>query len=208
MTADSPDVVDGVETGESVRWHRRTAAEMTVSGLIGLLASMVLSIEAWQLASDASAKFSCDISSVLSCSTVATTPQARLLGFPNAFLGILFESVVLAVSVAIFARVRFPKWYMLCVNALYTVALFFAYWLFAQSYFVIHVLCPWCLCITVTTTLVFAGITRINIRDGVLPATPGMRHFVRMGFDWSVWGMLLFIIAAMLVAGYGVRLLG
>ncbi|WP_424133825.1 vitamin K epoxide reductase family protein [Schaalia vaccimaxillae] len=179
---------------------------MTISGIIGLLASMVLSIEAWELAKDSSARFSCDISSVLSCSTVATTPQAHLLGFPNAFLGILFESVVLAISVAIFARVQFPRWYMICANLLYAIALFFAYWLFLQSYFVIHVLCPWCLCITVTTTLVFAGLTRINIRDGIIPAPDSLRHFVVKGFDWAIWGLILFVIAAMLVAGYGVKL--
>ena len=94
--------------------------------------------------------------------------QARILGFPNAFLGIFFEAVVLAISVAIFSGVKFPRWYMLGTNLLYTIALFFAFWLFGQSYFIIQVLCPWCLLITLTTTLVFGGITRINIRDGVI----------------------------------------
>ena len=159
-------------------WTRRTCAEMAVSGAVGLVASFVLSIEAWQLAMDSTTRFGCDVSSVLSCSTVAQTWQARILGFPNAFLGILFETAVLAVSVALFAGVRFPRWYMVCVNIMYTVALAFAYWLFLQSYFVIHVLCPWCLLITITTTLVFGGITRINIREGVLGLPQSARHFV------------------------------
>ncbi len=47
---------------------------------------------------------------------------------------------------------------MLGTNLLYTIALFFAFWLFGQSYFIIE-LCPWCLLITLTTTLVFGGIT-------------------------------------------------
>ena len=92
-----------------LRWRRRTSLEMAISGAIGLIASFVLSIEAWQLAKDASANFACDVSSVLSCSTVALTPQAHVLGFPNAFLGILFEAVVLAISVALFAGVLFPR---------------------------------------------------------------------------------------------------
>ena len=65
--------------------NRGTAIEMAVSGIIGLCASFVLSIEAWQLAADQGRTFSCDVSSVLSCSAVAATPQARVLGFPNAF---------------------------------------------------------------------------------------------------------------------------
>lgn len=189
-------------------WRRRTSAEMAISGLIGLLASFVLSVEAWELAQDANSTFTCDVSSVLSCSTVALTPQARVLGFPNAFLGILFEAIVLAISVAIFAGVRFPRWYMICTNLLYFVAICFAYWLFVQSYFVIHVLCPWCLLITLTTTLVFAGLTRINIYEGVIPAPESVRRAVFQGLDWTITGLLLFIIVAMVVARYGVSLFG
>ena len=189
-------------------WRARTAWEMAISGVVGLIASFVLSIEAWQLAADSAATFGCDVNSVLSCSTVAVTPQARILGFPNAFLGILFESVVLTVSVAMIAGVRFPKWYMWGVEALYTIGLLFALWLFSQSYFVIHVLCPWCLLITVTTTLVWAGLTRINVRDGVIPAPRWARRFVAQGNDWFVTGLFLFILGAMIVAGYGSEVFG
>lgn len=189
-------------------WRRRTSLEMIVSGSIGLFTSFVLSIEAWQLAADSSARFGCDISSVLSCSTVAQTWQARILGFPNAFLGIFFEAVVLAISVAIFAGVKFPRWYMLGTNLLYTIALFFAFWLFGQSYFIIQVLCPWCLLITLTTTLVFGGITRINIRDSVIPAPEGLRRIVAQGLDWALWGLIVFGVLAMVVAKYGLKLLG
>ncbi len=197
-----------IEEAFDLRWRRRTSVEMAISGTIGLIASFVLSIEAWQLAQDASANFVCDISSVLSCSAVALTPQAHVLGFPNAFLGIFFEALVLALSFALCAGVRFPRWYMRAANVLYLIAICFAYWLFLQSYFVIHVLCPWCLLITVTTTLVFAGLTRINIREGVIPSSEGLRHFVARGYDWAITGLLLFLILAMLVAGYGVALLG
>ena len=161
-----------------------------------------------QLAADSSTRFGCDISSVLSCSTVAQTWQARILGFPNAFLGIFFEAVVLAISVAVFSGVKFPRWYMLGTNLLYTIALFFAFWLFGQSYFIIQVLCPWCLLITLTTTLVFGGITRINIRDGVIQAPEGLRRIVAQGLDWALWGLIVFGVLAMVVAKYGLKLLG
>lgn len=203
------DYLPSYETEDARRaWRRRTSLEMIISGCIGLVTSFVLSIEAWQLAADSSTRFGCDISSVLSCSTVAQTWQARILGFPNAFLGIFFEAVVLAISVAIFSGVKFPRWYMLGTNLLYTVALFFAFWLFGQSYFIIQVLCPWCLLITLTTTLVFGGITRINIRDGVIPTPEGLRRAVAQGLDWALWGLIVFGVLAMVVAKYGLKLLG
>ena len=205
---EAEDYLPSYETEDARRaWRRRTSLEMVISGFIGLVTSFVLSIEAWQLAANSS-RFGCDISSVLSCSAVAQTWQARILGFPNAFLGIFFEAVVLAISVAIFAGVKFPRWYMLGTNLLYTIALFFAFWLFGQSYFIIQVLCPWCLLITLTTTLVFGGITRINIRDGVIPAPEGLRRIVAQGLDWALWGLIVFGVLAMVVAKYGLKLLG
>ena len=203
------DYLPSYETEAARRaWRRRTSLEMIISGSLGLFTSFVLSIEAWQLAADSSARFGCDISSVLSCSTVAQTWQARILGFPNAFLGIFFEAVVLAISVGIFAGVKFPRWYMLGTNLLYTIALFFAFWLFGQSYFIIQVLCPCFLLITLTTTLVFGGITRINIRDRVIPAPEGLRRIVAQGLDWALWGLIVFGVLAMVVAKYGLKLLG
>ena len=200
---EAEDYLPSYETEAARRaWRRRTSLEMIISGCIGLVTSFVLSIEAWQLAADSSTRFGCDISSVLSCSTVAQTWQARILGFPNAFLGIFFEAVVLAISVAIFSGVKFPRWYMLGTNLLYTVALFFAFWLFGQSYFIIQVLCPWCLLITLTTTLVWAGLTRMNVRDHVLPGTVRLRWFVASGNDWIITIAFLVVLAAMVLVRY------
>ena len=183
--------------------NRGTAIEMAVSGIIGLCASFVLSIEAWQLAADQGRTFSCDVSSVLSCSAVAATPQARVLGFPNAFLGIFFEAVVLTVSFALIAGVRFPKWYYRGVEALYTIGLLFAYWLFTQSYFVIHVLCPWCLLITITTTLVWFGLTRVCISQGVLPAPAWWKSVMKAGGDWLVVILVFAAVLEMIVVRFG-----
>ncbi|MEV7973195.1 vitamin K epoxide reductase family protein [Cellulomonas sp. NPDC089187] len=190
------------------RWRRRTALEMAISGVIGLFTSFVLSIEAWKIAGDPDVDLGCDINSVISCGEVAKTWQANLLGFPNAFLGIAFEVVVIVVAIAAIGRVRFPRWFMLGTQLLYTIALFFAYWLFLQAYFVIGVLCPWCLLITITTTLVFAGLTRWNIRDGHLNIGRWARELVASGTDWYFTIAWLVLFAAMVLFKYGPSLLG
>ena len=96
---------------------------------------------------------------------------------------------------------------MLAANGLYSIGLFFALWLFTQSYFVIHALCPWCLLITFTTTLVWAGLTRINVRDGHLPAPLAVRRFVAGGNDWFVTGAFCLLLVVMIVLRYGAALL-
>ena len=54
----------------------------------------------------------------------------------------------------------------------------------------------------------FGGITRINIRDGVIPVPEGLRRIVAQGLDWALWGLIVFGVLAMVVAKYGLKLLG
>jgi uncharacterized membrane protein len=145
---------------------------MLVSAALSLSASFVLSIDAVQLAADPQAALSCNVNAVISCGTVANSWQASLLGFPNAFLGLVAEPVVITVAVASLGGVRFPRWFMFTAQIVYTIGVIFAYWLFYQSMFDIGALCPWCLLVTVSTTLVFTTLTHVNIRDGNLPLPP------------------------------------
>ncbi|WP_456787006.1 vitamin K epoxide reductase family protein [Cellulomonas sp. P5_C5] len=191
----------------SQAWRARTAIEMIISGALGLLASFVLSIEALTLAADPDATLGCDLNSVISCGVVAKSWQAELFGFPNAFLGIAAEAVVITVAVAVLGRVVFPRWFMLGAQAIYTLGFLFAWWLFFEAYFVIKALCPWCLLITVTTTLVWAGLTRLNVREGVITFPgrwgPAARRFVDHGNDWFVTIALIVLLAVAILVKYG-----
>ena len=170
---------------------------MLVSSVASLVASFVLSVEALKLAENPNADLGCDINAVLSCGTVAASWQASVLGFPNAFLGLIAEPVVITIAVAGLAGVVFPRWFMLAAQAVYTIGFAFAYWLFYEAMFDIGALCPWCLLITVATTLVFFEMTHINIRDNNL-YLPRRLH---ESLAWAVEARLdvLLVIAWLLV---------
>ena len=53
------------------RYHTGAFVEMLLSSLLGLVASLVLSIDAVALAEDPLADLSCNISETISCATVA-----------------------------------------------------------------------------------------------------------------------------------------
>ena len=136
---------------------------------------------------------------------ITTFWQANLLGFPNAFIGLVTEPVVITVAVAALGGVRFPRWFMVTAQAFYSVGFAFAYWLFFQSYFVIGALCPWCLTITVTTTLVFFSITRVNILEGNLRfgrVTPTVQTAVRGWIDVYLMVAILATFAVMVAVRY------
>lgn len=187
------------------RRHAGAYTEMLIGAVLGLVASFVLAVDALTLAENPNAVFSCDISAKISCGAVGTTWQANLLGFPNAYLGLVSEPVVITLAIAALGGVVFPRWFMLTAQAFYSIGFAFAYWLFFQSYFVIGALCPWCLLITVTTTLVFFSITRVNILDGNLKfgrATNKIQSLVRGWLDVYLMIIILAIFAAMVVVRY------
>ncbi|MCX6431542.1 MAG: vitamin K epoxide reductase family protein [Actinobacteria bacterium] len=192
--------------------YRWTYTEMLVSSLIGLVAALVLSIEAIALAKDPLADLSCNINTVLSCGTVGSSWQASLLGFPNAYLGLIAEPVVITIAVAALGGTRFPRWFMNSAQVVYLIGLLFAFWLFYESYFVIGALCPWCLLVTLTTTTVFTSLLRVNILDNNLGLSQRtytwLSSWLHAGADTLGVIVIFAILIAMIVLKYGSALFG
>jgi uncharacterized membrane protein len=184
---------------------------MLVSSCLSLIASFVLSVEALTLAANPNANLSCDINAVLSCGTVASSWQSRLFGFPNAYLGLMAEPVVITLAVASLGGVRFPRWFMFAAQVVYSLGLILAYWLLYQSMFHIGALCPWCLLVTVSTTLVFTTLTHVNIRDGnlFLPARlqSALATGIRSNLDLMAIVIWMLILTLAILVKYGEMLL-
>ena len=186
--------------------YRWPFIEMLVSSLLSLTASLVLSIDAVLLAADPDAALSCNISSKISCGAVGVTWQANLLGFPNAFIGLIAEPVVITLAVAALGGVRFPRWFMNSAMGVYLIGLAFAYWLFFQAYFVIGALCPWCLLITAMTTTVFASMLRVCILDNTLRLPAGVHarlsRWLHLGVDIAATVIILAVLAGAVIFRY------
>lgn len=180
---------------------------MLVSAFISLYAAFILSLDALELARNPAAVFSCDINAVLSCGTVAQSWQAEILGFPNTLIGLMCEPVVITIAVAGLAGVKFPRWFMFAAQTVYLVGLLFAYWLFMQSVVYINALCPYCLLITLGTTLVFFSLLHYNIRENnlYLPASvqSKLETFTRVHGTTAVAVLMLLGIVATILIKYG-----
>lgn len=185
---------------------------MLVASIASLWASFVLSVDAIVLAKNPGADLGCNLNSIISCGTVGTSWQASAFGFPNAFLGLIAEPVVITIAVASLGGVKFPRWFMLGAQTVYLLGFLFAYWLFFQSMFVIGALCPWCLTVTVATTLVFFEMTYINIRDDNLYLPRRIKEFaqgaVRANFDLLLLVIWLLVLVLLIVLKYGYALFG
>src|SRR5690606_12141092 len=67
---------------------RRTGWLLLLTGTVGWYASFRLAVDDRRLLSDPDYRPSCDISPVVSCGDVMSSPQGSLFGFPNMLLGL------------------------------------------------------------------------------------------------------------------------
>ncbi len=192
---------------ERARSYRKTYIFMLLSSLASLAASLVLSVDAITLAKNAATKLSCDVNAVVSCGKVARSWQSSLLGFPNSFIGLICEPVVISVAVAGLGMVIFPKWFLKAALTVYGFGLVFAFWLLSQSFFVIKAFCPWCLLVTISTVTVFSTMLRINLRENTFNKSPEAQekviNFLDRGWDHVIVAAVYTVILVSIFFKYG-----
>lgn len=206
MITSEPSVYPTLEA-KVARENRGIFISMLVGAIFSLTAAFVLAVEAVELAGNPFARLSCSINSVINCATVAVHPSASLFGFPNSFLGLLAEPVVITVAIAGIGGVKFPRKFMFVAQVCYTLGFLFAYYLLLMSTFVIGALCPWCLIVTLSTTFVFFSMTRYNISEGNLYLSDKFakraNEFIKKDYDTLSMALLIVTVVAVIVVKYG-----
>ena len=189
---------------KKLRDNRWIFTSMLVGSILSLLAAFVLSSEAVELAANPNAKLSCSVNLILNCATVNNHPTGHMFGFPNSFIGMMAEPVVITVAIAGLAGIAFPRRFMFAAQIGYTLGLLFALALFYISFTIIGALCPWCLLVTMTTILVWFAITRYNIRENNLylpkKLQKTLHRYIERDYDkLAMWGLIVALVAAILI---------
>ncbi|MEB3032621.1 vitamin K epoxide reductase family protein [Mycolicibacter sp. MYC340] len=131
-----------------------------IAGLIGLAASVTLTVEKIRLLADSAYVPSCNLNPVLSCGPVMATPQASVFGFPNPLMGIVAFTVVAVTGVLAVTKTPLPRWYWIGLALGTLVGAGFVHWLIFQSLYRIGALCPYCMvvwAVTVALLTIFAS---------------------------------------------------
>lgn len=195
----TPSALDGGRHGST--W---TYGVMLFASVIALLVSFILSAETLSLARHPNQLLSCDINSVLSCSTVAQSWQSEIikfgtLSYPNAFFGIAAESVFVTLAVLGLLQVRVPRWFATCTWFGGLLALLYAYWLFTQSVFVIQALCPWCLVLMFSTTVQFMSLSHATVTIQRIPRRRSLLTYYRLHYDLMVDVLVIVALIAIIL---------
>lgn len=179
---------------------------MLAGALMSLLASFVLSVEALILAGNSEAVLHCDINAAISCTAVANHWSSQLLGFPNAFIGLVTLPVMVTIGVALLAGATLPRWFMRGAQLGAIAGMLFAVWMLYMSIFEIQILCPWCLTTDIGMLLLFYGLTRYNVLAGVLSSS-ALKKLVRGGYDTFLLVLCFVAVVVLILAQFNSQLL-
>jgi uncharacterized membrane protein len=156
-----------------------------IAGVIGLLASMTLTVEKIEILRNPSYVPSCNINPIVSCGSVMVTPQASILGFPNPLLGIVGFTVVVVTGVLAVSKVSLPQWYWAGLAAGILVGVAFVHWLIFQSLYRIGALCPYCMVVWAVTITLLVVVSSIAFRP-VLESRDSTVAQVLFQWRWSI----------------------
>lgn len=180
---------------------------MAIFGLTGLIASFTLAVEEFHLLKDPNAILSCSINLVLNCAGVMKTWQASVFGFPNMFIGLIGFPLVLMIASLGLSRTKFPRWFAVSMELGLIFWTGFAYWLFFNSVYVIQILCPWCLVVTFSMTMLLAASTYYTIRHNTFNLSKGsiekIRGFLDKGYYQVVVASWIVLMIALVILKFG-----
>ncbi len=148
-------IIDGMHSVEQTQLQKIVPWVILIGGIVGLLASVGLTVDRVRLAESPDIALACDINPFLSCGSVVSMPQAEAFGIPNSLLGVAGFSGLAVVGAVLLAGATLQRWFWLCLGAASTAALLFVFWLFQQTVYEIGVLCPYCIVVWIATIPVF-----------------------------------------------------
>lgn len=136
---------------------------LLIGGIIGYACAFIIMFDKLKILDNPHYIPSCNLNPVISCGSIMQSKQATAFGFPNPFIGLGAFPVLAVIGGAIFAGAKFKRWFWLGLNAGLVFAIGFVHWLFFQSVYNIHALCPYCMAVWVICITTFWYVTLYNI---------------------------------------------
>lgn len=139
---------------------------LVIGGIIGFICAVVLTYDHNQIAHNPHYVPSCNLNPIIACGQVVKSKQAEAFGFPNPYIGLVAFPMITTIGLALFAGAKFKRWFWLGLEAGTIFGVGFIHWLFFETVYRIHALCPYCMVVWVVTITTFWYTTLYNIQAG------------------------------------------
>ena len=142
---------------------------LVICGSVALLCAVIIMYDKVELLQNPKFVPNCDLNPVISCGSVMQSKQAHAFGIPNPFIGMVGFSVIVTIGMAMLAgAAKFKRWFWLGLEFGTIFGVAFVHWLFFESVYRIHALCPYCMVVWAMTIMLFWYVTLFNIQTGVI----------------------------------------
>ncbi|MDO4665763.1 MAG: vitamin K epoxide reductase family protein [Actinomycetaceae bacterium] len=180
----------------------KTAIALALLGVAGGFAALQLILTEIKHYKEPGAALSCDINPLVGCSNSLTSPQAHLLGIPNATVGLMAFSALLAFALlAIFTPIPAWIWKIMVVPALAGWVAVGTFLYFSVTIF--HALCPWCLVVWAVTIPI--GALLLAKSAAAWSTTNPVAIFLAKNW-WAITALLYFTAIISIVVGMRTQL--
>jgi hypothetical protein len=123
------------------------------------------------------------------------------------YIGLIGFPLVILIALLGLSKVKFPRWFLIGAEIGIVFWTLFAYWLFFSSIYVIQVLCPWCLVVTFSMTMLSAAITNLNLRHDTFNLKSGVNkkvvHLLEKDYDKLIVAAWVVLLIALVFAKFG-----
>ena len=167
-----------MSTKKSFNQDRAFPYILTIAGLLGLLASFILTVDKIKILKNPNYIPDCNINPIFSCGSVMNAAQSEVFGIPNTLFGIIAFSVILTVGVSMLFGATFKTWFWRLFNLGVLCGLAGVVYLFYQGIYQINAICPYCALTWVVVIALFLYVTLWNLRQGFLPTPKKLKGTV------------------------------
>lgn len=183
------------------RQPRGLAIVLILTGIVGWLSSLELSVAKFQVLQNPDAELNCDFSVLVQCGKNLDSWQGSVFfGIPNPLFGLGAFMAPIVVGVAILAGARFAHWFWLSFWGGVVLGMVWVVWFIYQSIFALGTLCPWCMTMWASMIPLFWVVTLHVVRSGVLPVPQEARDFFAEAYRWTWVIVILSYVAIVIVA--------
>lgn len=127
---------------------------LLVGAIVGLVASMVLTLEHIALLKDPEHELTCSINPILNCGPIMTSEQATAFGFPNPLIGLVTFGAQFLLAIVLLAGARMKSWFWKLYGLSIVGGILFTFWLMYESIFNIKTLCIYCVSVWIVSFIV------------------------------------------------------
>ena len=138
---------------------------LLIAGIVGFAASFIITDEKFKLLQNPNYHPVCSINPVISCGSVMSSHQAAVFGFLNSYIALAAFAALATIGVTMLAGAKFARWFWIGVELGTVFGIAMVHFLFFQSVYRIHALCPFCMVVWVVTILSFWYVTLYNLRE-------------------------------------------